>query len=119
MSKLKNWRKIVKVQLNRIPPRHLSAESREWWKTVLADYELTPHDLVLLRRACDAMDRGEQARKLLAREGLTIATEHGVKTHPAVAVERGAAQTLIHLIKALGLNKTDETKRPVGRPQEY
>lgn len=101
------------------PPQYLAKDSREWWATVVKDYDLSPHDFVLLRRACEAMDRGEQARKTIDKEGLTVPTQHGVKTHPAVAVERGSALVFIQLVKALGLNKSEEAKRPVGRPQQY
>lgn len=103
---------------NPSPPRHLSASSRTLWRTVVEDYHLEQHALHLLRLACESLDLSEQARRQLMKEGLTVPTVAGIKTHPAVAVQRNAKQTYISLIRALGINE-DKTKRPVGRPREY
>ena len=99
-------------------PKHLSPESRALWRKVVEDYQLEEHALRLLRLACESLDEAEDARLVLKKEGLTVETEHGVKTHPAVAVRRHAKQAYIQHLRALGINE-DKTKRPVGRPMEY
>jgi hypothetical protein len=53
------------------PPDHLSPAAAAWWSTVCRDYQLEPHHLHLLRLACDALDRAEQAREVLQRDGIT------------------------------------------------
>ena len=70
------------------------------WHQLQHDYTIDDAaGLSLLRAAVEAFDRSQQARKLIAREGPTVADRYGqTKAHPAVAIERawsvGAADTL-------------------------
>ncbi len=70
-------------------PSHLTAATKRWWKSVLANYALEDHHLHLLRLACDALDRAEQARQALATLG-TIYLDRFNAPHPRpeVAIER-------------------------------
>jgi hypothetical protein len=60
------------------------------WKAVLSRWELGPHELELLRLACEALDRCEEAREAVARDGAYVEGRFGLKAHPALAVERDA-----------------------------
>lgn len=40
-------------------PKHLSADRRKLWQSIVASHELEPHHLELLRLACEALDRAE------------------------------------------------------------
>ena len=104
---------------NPLAPKHLSKESKALWNKVVEDYTLEAHALHLLRLACESLDEAEEARLLLKKEGLTVATMHGVKTHPAVAIRQRAKMAYISHLRALGINETKEEKRPVGRPPAY
>ncbi len=105
----------MKNNLKPAPPEHLSERARAWWDDVVNGYALEPHHVHLLRLACEALDRAEQARQLLEKDGLTVATAAGsVKEHPAAAVEREAARTFMRLVRELGINVGEA--RPAGRP---
>jgi hypothetical protein len=56
------------------PPQHLQPATRSWWASVARDYQLEPHHYRLLTLAAQSWDRGEQARELLARDGLRLWT---------------------------------------------
>ena len=87
------------------PPPHLAPETADWWRGVVDDFELEGHHLRLLRLACEAWDRTQQARELLDRDGLTIATgDGGLKAHPAVAVERDARMAFTRVLRELDLD---------------
>ena len=67
-------------------PRHLRKESAAFFETVLADYVLDDHHLILLTRACESLDRIEEAREIIKKEGLTYRERfHSSKANPAVA----------------------------------
>ena len=55
------------------PPDYLQPATRDWFKSVVADFELDQHHVRLLTLACEAWDRGQQARLLIAEEGITVA----------------------------------------------
>jgi phage terminase small subunit len=85
-------------------PPHLSPEAAQWWRDAVGTYVLKPHHLKLLRAACEAMDRMEGARVVIANEGMTVPTRNGVKAHPLLAVERDARLGLARLIRELDLD---------------
>lgn len=88
------------------PPEHLSAEAAEWWQAVVRDFTLEPHHLRLLRAACEAWDRMQQARHALAEHGaLTFTDEKGtIRAHPCVAMERDARTQFARLVRELDLD---------------
>lgn len=97
------------------PPAHLAPETADWWRAVLVEYALEPHHLRLLRLACEAWDRTQQAREILDRDGLTTETETGgLKAHPAVAIERDARLAFARLLRELDLDA--ETAPDRARP---
>jgi phage terminase small subunit len=62
---------------------------------------------VILTAAAEAWDRKEQARGLIAEEGLVIRDVSGERVmHPAVQVEDTAARRMASLIRDLGLDAT-------------
>jgi P27 family predicted phage terminase small subunit len=96
-------------------PAHLSATTRQWWRSVVERWELEQHHVRLLTLACESWDRGEQARELVAREGLTVPTrDGGAKLHPAVRVETDCRLAFARLIRELDLDLDPpaEARRP-------
>lgn len=86
-------------------PQHLRPETRAWWRTVAADFVLEQHHLRLLTLAGEAYDRCGEAREILAKDGLTIATGDGSsKAHPAVNIERDSRLAFARLLRELDLD---------------
>jgi len=96
----------------------LSEQSKALWRRVAADFVLEAHHYTLLRLACESLDRAEEARKILAADGIVVkGTDEEatvVKAHPAVAVERDSQLRAARLLREIGL---DETGGPAGGPR--
>lgn len=100
-------------------PQHLRPETRRWWRSVTADFRLEQHHIRLLTLACEAFDRCAEAREILAKDGLTIATgDGGLKAHPAVGIERDSRLAVARLIRELDLDcePPGEGRRPPALP---
>ena len=98
-----------------LPPRHLKRLTRQWYASVLEDYELEPHHVRLLVMACDAWDRATAARDVINAEGLTYIDHRGApRARPEVAIERDARIAFARLIRELDLDVdvTPEASRP-------
>jgi phage terminase small subunit len=98
------------------PPAHLSEPSQAWWRAIVADYDLGAHHLRLLEAAADAWEQMTQARVVLQREGLTVATQHGQRKHPCVAIEHDAAIRFARLMRELDLDSDGPRPELYARP---
>jgi len=97
-------------------PKYLSAAARRWYSQVASAYELAPHHRRLLELAARSWDRAEQARKILAKDGLTFADRHGaIRAHPGVAIERDSQLRFARLVRELALGD-DAPVEPYSRP---
>jgi phage terminase small subunit len=96
---------MLEVFVKAIPaPPHLSARCKALWAQTIAAFTLEATELELLRLACEALDRAEQARVMLADEGLTSRGRYGqVLPHPLIAVERDSRAAAARLFKQLNL----------------
>lgn len=102
----------------RIPnaPSHLTDKARAFWRSVLADYELEVHHLRILQAACEAMDRMDEARDAIAKDGAYVEGRFGPKAHPAIAVERDSRISMVRCLRELGLDlEVPATSRPPTR----
>jgi hypothetical protein len=52
-------------------PKHLLKEPASFFKHVMSEYTLDEHHVILLTRACEALDRVEQARDAIKKHGMT------------------------------------------------
>jgi P27 family predicted phage terminase small subunit len=99
------------------PPSHLSPSARQWWQATVGMYVLQEHHLRLLQLACEAWDRAQAAREQLDREGVTVqGAEGGLKTHPAVAVERDSRLAVARLVRELDLDTEPPAPDRFGPP---
>ena len=96
-------------------PQHLTTTTRGWWRSVVREYDLDDHHLMLLQAAAEAFDRLNQAREILAREGLTVKSRQGIKPHPCIAIERDCRIGFARLIRELDLD-LDEPGQYERRP---
>lgn len=86
-------------------PSHLSLPARRLYDGIRSLYELEAHDAALLVKALEAWDRAEEARQLLADEGIVITSRLGErKAHPAVAIERDSRSAFLAGMRQLGLD---------------
>ena len=95
-------------------PQHLQPATAAWWERTCADYVLEPHHVRTLTLACEAWDRGQEARVILEAEGITTVDRFGqARAHPAVAIERDARLGFARLLRELDL---DAEPAPSARP---
>lgn len=87
------------------PPKHLLPRSKDLWQQIVPRRVNWPERLALLQVALEALDRAEQAREAILRDGMTFTTEAtgAVHIHPLVKVEREARQQFIKAWNALRL----------------
>ncbi len=98
-------------------PEHLSKEAHELWRWALYEYQLNRDELHLLLMACEAMDRCIQARKRLAKQGLTYTDRFGQpKSRPEIAIERDSRLAFARLVKQLGLGKKLGREMTIDNP---
>ena len=99
------------------PPAHLSKAARKWWSGVMATYEIEDHAVATVTCAAQAFDRMEQARLILAKDGLTVDCRDGVKTHPAVGIERDSRLAFLRAVRELCLSteNPDDARPPRGK----
>lgn len=86
------------------PPRYLSASTRRWWCSVVEQWELEPHHIMVLTAAAEAWDRLQQARTIIGKEGIAMKTRDGSKAHPAVQVERDSRLAFLRALRELDLD---------------
>ena len=100
-------------------PSHLSPDSKAFFDYVIYEYTdgFDKHHVKLLVLACEALDRGVQARKLIEKDGLTFVDRHGsIKPHAAVAIEKDSRIAFARMIREIGLDIADSESRPPALP---
>lgn len=86
------------------PPDHLSDHCRELWQELTGSFVLDPTERELLRLALEALDRCDQSRQILAREGIVTSNRYGaVVAHPCVAIERDSRIAAARIFRDLAL----------------
>lgn len=96
-------------------PRHLRPATKRWWRDVLDEYDLEAHDIRLLTLAGEAWDRGQQAREIVDRDGMTFTDRFGQpKARPEVAIERDSRIGFARLLRELSLDIGEPDSRPPG-----
>lgn len=84
---------------------------------MIAEYALEPHHLHLLKLACEALDRAEEARGALATHGTTYIDRFGApRLRPEVAVERDSRLSFARLCRELDLDTEAPVSSRTGPP---
>lgn len=101
-------------------PKHLSRSSKALYRRTVADYGLSgeAHALEVLRLACEALDRCEEARQAIDSDGAIVPDRFGTpKAHPAVGIERDARIAAMRAFRELSLDADGGAGEPrVPRP---
>ena len=86
-------------------PKHLSRTAGKFYTDVFKEFELEPHHLKILTAACECLDRMQDAREQIKKDGLFVKDRYGqVKAHPAQKVEIDNKTLFARLIRELGLD---------------
>lgn len=96
-------------------PSHLAPDTRRWFDAIVAEFELEAWHVKVLIAAAEAWDRKEQARRAIARHGLSFKDARGnVKARPEVSIERDARTAFMRAMRELDLDAEGpkETARP-------
>jgi len=96
-------------------PQHLREETRNWYRTINEQFVLESHHRRLLQLACEAWDRGREARDILEKDGLTVTNKHGdVKPHAAIGIEQTSRIQFARLMRELNLDlqPPEESRMP-------
>jgi hypothetical protein len=103
------------------PPHHLRPATAAWWRSVNDDFDLDPHHVRLLTLAAEAWDRGQQAREIIDRDGMTYLDRFGCpKPRPEVAIERDSRIGFARLLRELALDGVDAPEAPrMARTADY
>jgi P27 family predicted phage terminase small subunit len=102
------------------PPRGLSKEARQLWRTICTGWAIDEQAAVILGLALQAHDRMNEARLILKDEGLICKTLRtgALHQHPAVQIELQARQQMLQAWKQLGFDVVppyESIGRPPGR----
>lgn len=100
------------------PPKDLGLAGRKLWTSVLSDYELAGHEMLLLVRAARCADACDQLQAVVDDEGIMQEFSPGrSRVHPAAVELRHLNLTLARLIVSLRvpLGEADDADRPSAR----
>ncbi|MGR9372311.1 P27 family phage terminase small subunit [Rhizobium leguminosarum] len=98
------------------PPKHLRASTAKWFRSVIDNFDLEPHDVRLLTLAAESWDRGQQAREIVDSEGMTFNDRFGQpKARPEIGIERDSRISFARLLRELSLDiGAPDDSRPPG-----
>jgi len=99
------------------PPKGLSREAAQIWKTIFKTCKLLPPEIELLKVALEAHDEMQAARKILKESGYVIEDVRGVRVNPVSHILKDSRNSFLRAWKALGFKSEDDLRRP-GRPPE-
>lgn len=87
------------------PPRHLSSSSKQFWRSIVAEYVLESHHLVLLKNCCEALDRASLAAAAVEHDGAFFTDRFGaIRPHPGLNEERQSKLLAARCLRELGLD---------------
>ena len=83
----------------------LSERSKALWDQIVPRRARSPERLALLQQALEALDRVDECRDVVEREGLTVTTKTtgAVHVHPLLKVEREQRQLFLRCWDQLNL----------------
>ena len=101
-----------------VAPAHLTPRSRRLYREIVDAYGLEDegHAKETLRLALQALDRADEARRILDEEGLTYVNRFGEpRAHPMCAVEKDARLAAWRGFRELSLDGSDFSESHMPR----
>jgi phage terminase small subunit len=98
------------------PPSYLQPATKEWFRTVIADFEMEAHHVRLLTAACECWDRMQLARQAIKTHGLTMKDPKtgAERARPEINIERDCKIVFMKLLRELNLSERPPDSRPPG-----
>ena len=94
-------------------PKHLSLESRNFYKKVIEEFEFSEHHLKILQAACETWDRIVEARIEVEKKGQFFVDRwNQPRENPAAKSERDQKVVFARLIRELNLDISAPDSRP-------
>jgi P27 family predicted phage terminase small subunit len=86
-------------------PKNLKTAGRNFWKNVQKEYEFVKsHDFELLSQAAECVDRMQQCREIVERDGMFQLNRNGNTVEsPALKIEKDQKRLFLSIIRELGL----------------
>lgn len=105
----------MKANQQQMSTKHLKPATRRWVRDVNSRWVLESHHRRILLHAAEAWDRGEEARRVVDREGQTYLDRFNQpKLRPEVLVERDMKTLFAKLVRELDLDL--EAPKELSRP---
>lgn len=96
-------------------PVGLKESGRDLWAAVLHDFELSEHEVAVLREACRTADSIDTLQAQVDADGVMSESSQGVRVHPALVELRQQRVTLARLFAALNIPVGDAEGRTQHR----
>ena len=87
-------------------PSGLSKPAAIWWGKLIDEYSINDASgLLLLEQALRSLDRAEEARRLIDKEGSMVLDRfQQQRAHPAIQTERDSRAAVVRTLAALGID---------------
>ena len=92
-------------------PVGLSEAGKRLWCALSDEFELSPHELELLREAASTADQIAALQALVEADGLMMTSPQGQKVHPAAVEARQQRIVLARLLAALRIPAEEDDER--------
>jgi len=96
------------------PPDFLDADAQEEWRRVVPDLEaagVTARvEAMAMATYCIAVSHLQKAQAEIARDGITIQTDAGLKKHPAMNIIKDASQVIKCFTAEFGMTPASRSK---------
>lgn len=97
------------------PPGHLRAETAKWFTKLCDEYVFEDHHVRLLTLIAETWDRGQTAREIIERDGMTFVDRFGTpRPRPEVKIEKDCSIAFARLLREMNLDieRPSETRPP-------
>ena len=89
------------------PPSNLLARGKRLFESVVGEFALAEHELSVLEEAARTLDTVTRLERILAKEGLIVASPQGSKAHPALVEIRQQRTVFARLVASLRIPLSD------------
>lgn len=89
---------------DQVAPSYLSTKRKRLYTDTVSKWAFDPPALEMLESACRLLDVADQAREVVAKEGIVVHGARGSKEHPSLATERASRKEAASIFSRLGIH---------------